>query len=207
VVRWEPAAFAGQEVADPDAIPGYGVDAGTGCFACADRAGALDTEADGEALLDRVLNTGVPTWSAVGHPSAPEAVVVFSSGWGDGFYGSWWGLDDGGEPVVLITDFDVLTLPVFETFVIDAPSRGSVSHPLLDRMGGALWRPWLGALRLVHRGPRTPRVRVLSGSDATVVVPSSSNYIQDATFPLGALPPDARVEIAYIVGQRAAKCL
>jgi hypothetical protein len=33
------------------------------------------------------------------------------AGWGDGIYDSTWGLDAGGQPVWLVTDFRVLTAP------------------------------------------------------------------------------------------------
>ena len=35
-------------------------------------------------------------------------IATFTSGAGDGRYGSVWGLDDNGEPVVLLTDFQLL---------------------------------------------------------------------------------------------------
>jgi hypothetical protein len=35
-------------------------------------------------------------------------VALFSSGMGDGAYTSYWGFDAGGEPVCLLTDFDIL---------------------------------------------------------------------------------------------------
>lgn len=35
-------------------------------------------------------------------------VMIFSSGYGDGFYASYWGFDDTGSPVALVTDFRVL---------------------------------------------------------------------------------------------------
>jgi Protein of unknown function (DUF4241) len=34
--------------------------------------------------------------------------VIFSAGWGDGFYASYWGLNAKGEPLKLVTDFNVL---------------------------------------------------------------------------------------------------
>jgi hypothetical protein len=35
-------------------------------------------------------------------------VIVFSSGWGDGSYPSYFGLDAEGTPLVLMTDFQIL---------------------------------------------------------------------------------------------------
>ncbi len=38
-------------------------------------------------------------------------VIGFSSGFGDGAYPSWFGLDAGGAPIVLLTDFAILESP------------------------------------------------------------------------------------------------
>ncbi|MDX8467818.1 DUF4241 domain-containing protein [Mesorhizobium sp. VK23B] len=38
----------------------------------------------------------------------PLNVAVFDTGFGDGAYRSFWGLDAAGEPLVLMTDFEVL---------------------------------------------------------------------------------------------------
>jgi hypothetical protein len=34
-------------------------------------------------------------------------VIVFQSGYGDGFYASYWGFDAEGQLVCLVTDFDL----------------------------------------------------------------------------------------------------
>ncbi|TIO99292.1 MAG: DUF4241 domain-containing protein, partial [Mesorhizobium sp.] len=34
--------------------------------------------------------------------------VMFDTGYGDGSYRSFWGLDAAGEPLLLMTDFEVL---------------------------------------------------------------------------------------------------
>ncbi len=36
---------------------------------------------------------------------SPHGLVVFTSGWGDGVYPSYWALDTSGVPVALVTDF------------------------------------------------------------------------------------------------------
>ncbi|TIV65319.1 MAG: DUF4241 domain-containing protein, partial [Mesorhizobium sp.] len=38
----------------------------------------------------------------------PINVVMFDTGYGDGSYRSFWGLDAAGEPLLLMTDFEVL---------------------------------------------------------------------------------------------------
>lgn len=118
-VKWELATLAGQDIATlkKDEIFGYPVDAGTGSFM--DKAAyplMLEREkreiaagAKDFNYYDGVLASEYGDY--VMHRPIPESetnVAVFSSGWGDGFYASFWGLDAAGEPLVLMTDFGVL---------------------------------------------------------------------------------------------------
>ncbi len=103
-VRFEMAVTAGQ---DPRTLKaeehfGYGVDSGTGCFA--------DAEAmlDGERLVASLQKRQETTWSW----AAEGDVVAFSSGYGDGVYSSYFGLDAQGEPVCLVTDFGIFDFEV-----------------------------------------------------------------------------------------------
>jgi len=114
-VRWEMARSATQDVATlgKDEFFGYGVDAGTGCF-MDPRAGQLlnarmEAEEDYfEVIIEEMDKTYAHTrsWADIRpDPAAPENVICFSSGWGDGSYPSFFGLDAEGRPVVLVTDF------------------------------------------------------------------------------------------------------
>jgi hypothetical protein len=49
---------------------------------------------------------GSTNWANIrlGDAVAPN-IIVFSSGWGDGGYASFWGYDASGTVAVLITDF------------------------------------------------------------------------------------------------------
>ena len=38
----------------------------------------------------------------------PLNVAIFDTGFGDGSYRSFWGLDSAGQPLLLMTDFEVL---------------------------------------------------------------------------------------------------
>jgi uncharacterized protein DUF4241 len=49
--------------------------------------------------------------SVVLDPPSGLNVVMFKAGLGDGAYASYWGLDAGGEPACLVTDFGVLYPP------------------------------------------------------------------------------------------------
>jgi hypothetical protein len=120
-VAWELALTAGQEIATlrEGEIFGYGVDAGLGCFMDATSVPLLLEAMDllesgsGANYWDDLLKAEMSpnhrdTWDWVLHRpdrSRPENVAIFHSGWGDGIYPSFWGLDAEGAPVCLITDF------------------------------------------------------------------------------------------------------
>jgi hypothetical protein len=88
---------------------GYGVDAGTGWFADVATLRAFDEcgeDASDElmAAMDRTYeNTW--SWADVNCGDSGENIIAFSSGYGDGLYASFWGLDEEGAPVCLVTDF------------------------------------------------------------------------------------------------------
>jgi hypothetical protein len=122
--RWEIATLPGQNAAElkGDEIFGYAVDAGLGCYMDATAYPLIQAR---EALVkkqagtddinyyDDVLATelaGNADDYALHRPMAdsPVNVAIFSSGWGDGFYPAFWGLDTSGEPLVLLTEFYVL---------------------------------------------------------------------------------------------------
>lgn len=116
VARWAMALIDGQDVGslEEGEIFGYGVDAGTGAF--------FDPAASKAAT--RLLNANPDAWEAwqtEGESNGPRAVgpyfflldlplgeanaIMFGSGWGDGFYTSWFGYDADGNVVALVTDF------------------------------------------------------------------------------------------------------
>jgi hypothetical protein len=118
-VRWEPALTPGQDASrlPPDQFFGYGVDSGIGCFASAEaveflsRAGA----GAGDAYSDRVQAAMFPSKNEF-HLAADIPVgdgtglnvVAFQSGWVDGGYASYFGLDAVGKPLVLVTTFGII---------------------------------------------------------------------------------------------------
>ncbi|MGJ7603296.1 DUF4241 domain-containing protein [Variovorax sp. LT1R20] len=117
-LHWEPALLGGQsqdELGD-DEFYGYPVDAGVGCFMDAECAAAIaEREARESAnpgyvsYYDDVLDTELGVKDMADHYPLGEGsannVLIFSSGWGDGSYPSFWALDASGEPVALVTDF------------------------------------------------------------------------------------------------------
>ena len=128
-VRWINATKPAQKLSRlrDGAFYGYGVDSGTGCFC--DLSAALALKAldevehandNWEGWLMAKLRKGMleskQAWGSGSAVTVPDKraranVVAFSSGWGDGFYGSWWGLSRKGEPLCLVTDFGVLPEP------------------------------------------------------------------------------------------------
>jgi hypothetical protein len=120
-VRWEMAVPQGKTLSSlkPGYIFGYGVDAGTGCFMDADTSRALEARpiqmgvgyVESDELLDTLNRTSVPTWSwanLIMDNATGANVIAFSTGWGDGFYPSYWGYDAASQRVALVTDFGVL---------------------------------------------------------------------------------------------------
>lgn len=117
--RWELATIAGEDVAalEGDEVYGYSVDAGLGSFM--DKT-AMVLMSEQQDKLDANQNYYDDVVAAEFAPNQdrfvmhrpvagnPLNIAMFSSGWGDGSYPSFWGLDAAGEPVLLMTDFDVL---------------------------------------------------------------------------------------------------
>ena len=114
IVSWEMAHWPDQDPASlkSDGFFGYGVDAGTGFFASlpAARVAGRVLFDDAGMLEDPVsaaLFSGAPAAGAA--LVAPEAdaapIAVFSSGWGDGLYPTWLGLNENGDVAVVVTDF------------------------------------------------------------------------------------------------------
>lgn len=137
-VRWEMATARGQSAKKlaPGEFYGYGVDAGTGCFVDTKAAKMLDEEEVGEAILAGLGKTRVYTWAWTNVKLGDANVVAFSSGYGDGFYGSYWGFDAKGALVALVTDFGLMTEPIEEKLVF--PRIGPFTHPKLKSAGVAL---------------------------------------------------------------------
>ena len=115
--RWELALVAGQDPATlrPGEVFGYGVDSGTGAFTSPEAVAAVDGEAAYTAYSDRLLAVMAAktiddpmTASVAVDPATGANVVAFASGFGDGSYASYAGLDDRGEVVAVLTDLGIL---------------------------------------------------------------------------------------------------
>jgi hypothetical protein len=122
VVDWELALQPGQDAQDlaghgAGRPYGFGVDTGTGCFLDAQTFRAigdeqewaervvgamwgLDPQAPPDAMREPVDD---PIVMPVGEDS--HAVIVFSTGWGDGTYATWIGRTAAGDVACFLTDF------------------------------------------------------------------------------------------------------
>lgn len=122
VVRWEMATVPGQDLGKlkDGEIYGYGVDAGLGCFMDAKTPAAMKQREElqnkrtrrFDNYYDDVVSDELEANGgnyALHRPLEDNLlnVAIFQSGWGDGFYASYWGLDADDKPLVLITDFGV----------------------------------------------------------------------------------------------------
>ena len=119
-VRWDLAHVAGQDPAALGAseIVGYSVDSGTGAFSSPEVVAQLKDDASyaayGKALLAAMPGKTVtdPLTAAIEVDAASGAnVVAFASGFGDGAYPSYVGVDGNGAPAVVLTDFGILDAP------------------------------------------------------------------------------------------------
>lgn len=112
--RWVMALRPGQipRELEPGHIYGYGVDTGTGAFMDAEAQAAYVAATADEAATERLVTAlndapvGSRAWLL--RPFGHANVVMFSSGFGDGFYASYFGLDGAGRVVALVTDFGVV---------------------------------------------------------------------------------------------------
>lgn len=121
VSQWELAVLGAAGPRETTAeTEGYGVDSATGCFMDRIVAQRLNEEHERysrkevsrwRGFLEQVGRTYVDTWSWANVTFDPETganLVAFSSGYGDGFYSSYFGFDAAGTLVCLVTDFGVI---------------------------------------------------------------------------------------------------
>ena len=149
-VRFELATLLGQDPATlaPDEFFGFPVDAGMAAFASDDYGDAIARRIAREQVDDpgfEYFNTspehavvfGLDYDQAFADRPIPEErvrAILFSSGWGDGVYPAWWGLDADDRAVALVIDF----------FVLEGGEGWSAfdrwERDMLARMGEPAWR-------------------------------------------------------------------
>lgn len=94
---------------------GYGVDSGTGCFMDQIAGKELDRIMQEnpeffETLTEEMEKNYVHTWDWTNYKFGEGLpnLIAFSSGFGDGIYGSYAGFDSTGEVSVVVTDFGII---------------------------------------------------------------------------------------------------
>ncbi len=116
-VRWEPALLAGQDPASlgADEFFGYGVDSGTGSFTSPEAVERLRDARAYEQYSAAVTagmfpseGTFLLTVQVLVDRATGANVVALASGFGDGVYPTYIGLDGDGQPLVVLTDFGIL---------------------------------------------------------------------------------------------------
>ena len=118
---WLMATTNGQDASTigPTEVFGYGVDSGTGCFMSPEAGELLDARMDKEPdyfenIIEAMEKTYRHTWSWADirpEDNRNPNIIAFSSGFGDGFYASYIGLDREGKIICLVTDFGTLNDP------------------------------------------------------------------------------------------------
>ena len=120
-------------------MTGYGVDSATGCFldssALAIVATELEPTGQWEQRIEEALEVAPDDdWFSANiavSQSPPTNAIAFSTGFGDGLYASWFGLDTAGNAVCLLTDFEV----------VDAEARQPKS-PTPEAKPPSGWKFW-----------------------------------------------------------------
>ncbi|MFN3091294.1 DUF4241 domain-containing protein [Bacillus pumilus] len=114
-VKWELALSNGQIESDlqGEQFSGYGVDTGNGCFiddhvlkfilSEQSQKGEDDIYDELEEALEKSYED-TRSW-LVTHFQEKVDLAIFSTGFGDGVYLSFWGTDENGDEVCLVTDF------------------------------------------------------------------------------------------------------
>lgn len=110
VSKWEPAVPEGVDPAayKPGDRFGYGVDSGTGCICDASIWQLMEEAAQEDTgILEQITEElRGNQWLHIDSPNG--SMALFSSGYGDGRYPSYFGLDSSGSPALLLTDFNIL---------------------------------------------------------------------------------------------------
>lgn len=98
-----------------DGYVGFGVDAGTGCFADALVVADLDDEETfgefTELLEEKLDGSHQDTWDWANIEVGDSNVVAFHSGFGDGSYPTYFCRNEAGEIISVVTDLMVLPPP------------------------------------------------------------------------------------------------
>jgi len=114
VVKWEMALIPGQaaDALEEGEIYGFATETGTACFMDKAASAAIKQEIKGgsdffEEVMEELDAAYQSSWSWANMSLETANVVIFLSGYGDGYYATYYGYNQAGEMVALLTDFGV----------------------------------------------------------------------------------------------------
>lgn len=119
-VSWELAVVPGADptTLGPDEFFGFAVDSGTAAFTSAEAVAKLEGVLAGDWYQRQIEEQMFPSaeehrvWAdIVVDEQAGLNVIGFDSGFGDGDYPSYFGLDADGNPLVLLANFEIIDDP------------------------------------------------------------------------------------------------
>ena len=116
VSKWEMALKNGQKPRSifDEEFYGYGVDGGTGLFidekanSAFEDSSKRDDDLWSDVFADKITRTYRNTWESILYNFNGHNLAAFSTGWGDGYFGTYIGYDSKGEICRLLTDFDMI---------------------------------------------------------------------------------------------------
>jgi hypothetical protein len=117
VVKWEFALQDGQKPLpiEGETTYGYGVDGGIGLFIDEKSSIAFsglqkrDESIWDEVFIQEISKNERPTWQYLLYNFGGYNLATFSTGFGDGHYGTYIGFDEEGKPCRLLTDFNLVS--------------------------------------------------------------------------------------------------
>lgn len=125
IVRWEMANQSTESLSSltQDELYGYTSESGLGAFTDVsgkdlyyERKRLLqENESYYDHILSPLLEDNAGLWAEHQFSNQTEQnMLIFQTGWGEGEYASYWGLDCMGNPVCLVTDFSILDIEDYD---------------------------------------------------------------------------------------------
>lgn len=197
----------------------WGVDSGNACFVDAAAIVGLDRAALDALYMDGVVGSYErDDWRSrsvvVPLPgNSPANLIACSSGYGDGAYPSWWGIDERGEVCALATDFFILVehLGGEARFPLREWADRTLVHPDLPLIGARVTLPPIPAgasdLCVVIDGDDSCEIKLVTGDgqpiDARGPVTIRGERMERFLYANEPFPDDALLVLSYALGVRA----
>lgn len=135
-IAWELALLPNQDI---DEMPlgslfGFGVDYGMACFLDGTAYQHITEPQTWDSLLRQLKH---PWAHILLDPTNGANLIAFTAGYGDGFYPSYWGLDEEGQIACFVIDFLVLVENVEDEaqFTLQEWKETELTHRDFERIG------------------------------------------------------------------------